>query len=42
MNRLAARQKGLDRYLWEHKIEKIQQAGAGDGNRTRMTSLEGW
>jgi hypothetical protein len=26
----------------EHKIEKSHQTGAGDGNRTRMTSLEGW
>ena len=33
---------GLKQDLCERKIEKCQLTGAGDGNRTRMTSLEGW
>jgi hypothetical protein len=42
IGRLAARHKTCNSDIQENKIEKSQQTGAGDGNRTRMTSLEGW
>ena len=42
MGSLAGQQIACNGQICEPKIEKSRLAGAGDGNRTRMTSLEGW